>query len=383
MKVALKNVLPNPFRDMDRYPIHPQKILQLKASINSTGFWDNVVAREAGNGKIELAYGHHRLTALKAMVEEGASILINGERTKLTMSTEFDWIVRPLDDEEMLKIMAHENLDEWGHDASIERETIRAVVKAFADDRIELAKPPALAASKMRYAPSFCFGNQGVSRGTAGSAERAHPYTADTINGFLGGTMSARTIQYTLQALCLIERGHLSEADLEGLSTNECRVIVEETERSIKQAEHIKAEAERQARLAETEVQKKKLRKDGEQRAKQVVKATGKQVAKTLKGGGSQSDAREAAREQRASVIDKKQQLPEINKAAVSLSGSIKKMLDAESATGKKLDSLIKHSEHMGTESIHTLVVALGELIEWAEGYKRALERALNEGDVL
>ena len=26
MKVKLKNVLPNPFRDMDNYPIHPQKV---------------------------------------------------------------------------------------------------------------------------------------------------------------------------------------------------------------------------------------------------------------------------------------------------------------------------------------------------------------------
>lgn len=379
MKVKLKNVMANPFRDMDRYPIHPQKILQLKASINSTGFWDNVVARQSPdtNGKIELAYGHHRWTALMEMANEGATILIDGKKKKLSMSTEFDWIVRALDDEEMLKIMAHENLDEWGHDASIERETIRAVVKAFADDRIDLAKPKAdMPKSKMRYAPSFCFGLTP----SAESAQR--PYNADTINGFLGGTMSARTIQYTLQALCLMEKGHLSESDLSDLSTNECRVIVEETERSIKQAASIKAETERLARNAATPILEKQIRKDGEKRSKAIVKDTATAVAKTLKTG-SQSGAREAARDVRVKTSGgKEKQLPEINTAGISMVKVLKALLSSDSANGKKLDSLIKHKKHMGSETIHALISGLTELIEWAEGYKCRLESALNEGEI-
>ena len=63
MKVELKNVYANPFRNMERYPIHKQKILQLKNSIQSTEFWDNIVAREREGGGIEIAYGHHRLAA--------------------------------------------------------------------------------------------------------------------------------------------------------------------------------------------------------------------------------------------------------------------------------------------------------------------------------
>lgn len=126
MKVKLKDVHPNPFRNMERYPIHKQKILQLKNSIQSTDFWDNIVARKREGGGIEIAYGHHRLTALNK--------LYSGTK-------EFNWIVRDLDDDEMLKIMAHENLDEWGHDSAIERETIRAVVEAYGRGQIALPKP--------------------------------------------------------------------------------------------------------------------------------------------------------------------------------------------------------------------------------------------------
>jgi ParB-like chromosome segregation protein Spo0J len=177
MKAQLKNVMPNPFRDMDKYPIHPQKVEALKKSIEDTDFWDNIVARKSPThkGKIEIAYGHHRLVTLKELYAG---------------TEEFNFIVRDLDDEEMLKIMAHENLDEWGHVSDIERETVRAVVYAFAADKIALAKPQGKTPeSALRYAPSFCFGC------SDGSAQ--HPYTADTIRDFLAGTMSSKTVQKT------------------------------------------------------------------------------------------------------------------------------------------------------------------------------------------
>ena len=66
MKKALKNVNANPFRHIDRYPIQEDKISALKKSIEDTDFWENIVAREVG-GKIEIAYGHHRLAALREL----------------------------------------------------------------------------------------------------------------------------------------------------------------------------------------------------------------------------------------------------------------------------------------------------------------------------
>ena len=199
MIVKLKDVLPNPFRDMERYPIHEKKIALLKKSIKSTDFWENVVARksEEQEGKIELAYGHHRLTALCELYDP---------------EKEYNWIVRDIDDTQMLKIMADENAAEWGSSSNIERETIRAIVRAYADNRIALHKPLGRK-NQWRNAPSFCVG-------LAPTAGASGPYTSDTIVSFLDGTMTTKTVQYTLVALCLIEQGCIKEKQLDELSTN-------------------------------------------------------------------------------------------------------------------------------------------------------------------
>jgi len=39
MRITVKNLLPNPFRHLDRYPIRQDKVEALKASIASTEFW--------------------------------------------------------------------------------------------------------------------------------------------------------------------------------------------------------------------------------------------------------------------------------------------------------------------------------------------------------
>ena len=360
MKVQLKNVHPNPFRNMERYPIHQQKILQLKNSIQSTDFWDNIVAREREGGGIEIAYGHHRLAALNALYPE---------------TKEFNWIVRDLDDDEMLKIMAHENLDEWGHDSAIERETIRAVVEAYGRGQIMLGKPSKVAnSSNLRYAPSFCLEKQAVRKAPAemGSA-RSLPYNADTINNFLGGTMSARTIQYTLQALCLVERGHLKETQLAGLSSAECRTVIEETERSIKQAEILKKDAERRAMTAATPVLAKKLKQEGAQKAKQIVTKTATSVTGAIQSGQGQQAARQAATAARISVQPKDKELPDISRAATQLAGRMHRLFDPEHDIGAKLEELIKYRQHLSPSALNDLTVALQAVEEYAAGYQARL----------
>jgi len=99
MKIAVKDLLPNPFRHLERYPINKSKVQQLKASIKQTSFWDNIVVRKSPNGAggYELAYGHHRHLALKELDYR-----------------EIDVPVRDLDDNTMAKMMAAENMEEWG-----------------------------------------------------------------------------------------------------------------------------------------------------------------------------------------------------------------------------------------------------------------------------
>lgn len=124
MKVKIKNLEPNPFRRIDKYPILRIKVDALKASITKTEFWDNILARPKDNnwksGKYEIAYGHHRLIALKELG-------IN----------EVDIPIKEISDVNMLLIMAHENKSDWGTTPAVNQETI-IEVKRYID--AELAK---------------------------------------------------------------------------------------------------------------------------------------------------------------------------------------------------------------------------------------------------
>ena len=113
MKVKIKDLHPNPFRDLSSYPFNKEKIEQLKKSIEATGFWDNILARQV-NGKIQIAYGHHRLKALKEVFSGEYMVEVP---------------VKDLSDELMLKIMANENMEEWQSSVAVIDETVRATIK--------------------------------------------------------------------------------------------------------------------------------------------------------------------------------------------------------------------------------------------------------------
>lgn len=140
MRIKVKNLLPNPFRNIDAYPIDREKIRQLRNSIRETSFWDNILARPAPkNGRYEIAYGHHRLLAIKEEL---------GEQTIV------DIPVRDLSDEVMLRIMANENMQEWTTDWRIIVETVR-------ETRNFLKKNPSLA---KKYGAYEKVGKQAISR---------------------------------------------------------------------------------------------------------------------------------------------------------------------------------------------------------------------------
>lgn len=123
MKVKLGQLSSNPFRDIKNYPIDKQKVEQLKKSIKQTDFWDNILAREK-DGKIEIAYGHHRLMALQELYDS---------------DYEIDIPIKELDDETMIRIMANENMEYWNGNPEVIIETIR-VVKKYLEGNPKIAK---------------------------------------------------------------------------------------------------------------------------------------------------------------------------------------------------------------------------------------------------
>jgi len=120
MKVKINQLEPNPYRDMNNYPISEEKVKTLVDSIQQTGFWDNILARKQGS-KYQIAYGHHRLAAIREVMKP---------------TDEVDIPVKELTDALMLKIMANENMDDWKATPQVIDETVR-VTKRFLEEHPE------------------------------------------------------------------------------------------------------------------------------------------------------------------------------------------------------------------------------------------------------
>jgi ParB-like chromosome segregation protein Spo0J len=177
MRVQVKDLVPNPFRDIDRYPFDEEKVKRLIDSINLTGFWENILAR-AVDDKKEIAYGHHRLVALKRILKP----------------TDFVEIpVKDLDDATMIQIMANENDERWHSNVKVIDETVR-VTKEFLESHPEEVK------------------NMGFRSPTD---ERIG---ARVIGQFLG--WPERRVSYSLERLGLIEKGELDKEAVESMPTD-------------------------------------------------------------------------------------------------------------------------------------------------------------------
>lgn len=361
-QVVVGSILPNPFRYMDRYPIDEEKIESLIGSMERTGFWDNVVARQR-SGKTELAYGHHRWIAFKR--KYGKKALMN-------------LVIRDLSDEDMLRVMADENANEYGHSAEVEQETIRAVVQAYADGKIELEKPKPMGKGgfkAVRMAPKFAVIKF---KGVKFNPEDK-PYNAESIARFLqGSTKHGRWmcgkqvsphVRTALAALEAVEAGLVEAKDYTGLSRNQAQVIQSEATgiaRTYEQAAKEQPPPKRKAHI---------------ERGKTIAKRTAKTVAEKMrrekkKGGGI--GVREARDEMRKARIKSKKSIdkkvPEIEKFVSKLTRDIEVILEEKDPKRVKLDEVVKYREHIDEWIVNNLTVALGRLIDRCQAIIKCLE---------
>ena len=183
MKVQIKDLEPNPFRDMKNYPINPEKIESLNRSINQTGFWDNILARRK-NGKIQIAYGHHRLVVLQRTFKPNHIVNIP---------------VKDLDDSTMIRIMANENDESWAITPGIIDETVRITKEFLFSPRgerfIKTIKP--VWKKDYRYSSK-----------------------AYQIAEFLGGNWGEKRVYYSLERLGMIEKDEIDKKAIESMPTD-------------------------------------------------------------------------------------------------------------------------------------------------------------------
>ena len=343
MKIEVNKLKPNPFRHLERYPIDRAKIEALKRSIRDTGFWDNILVRKVKDG-YEIAYGHHRLIALK--------------QDKESQIKEIDVPVRDLDDTHMAKIMAHENMEEWGHSAIIEQETVRAIVEGYAEGKIQLPMTKhkdGRGSITLRYAPFFA--------PPRGEAKTDKPYTAATLAEFLGWNHTK--IVHILDALSVVEDQLVDEKEFKDLTT--------------RQAESVAAETRRVAKETGNRALAQKVGKQLAEGMKQSVKGHDRAGRKRMVQDVTIHNARRHAD---AIVFEDKSPhhpepavLPEINKAAQDLAHEISAFLDVlgSNARSKKLEEIISEQRHVDDFSLENLKGSLQGLAQRATKFANRL----------
>lgn len=232
--VRIQDLRPNPFRRLDEYPIDRKKVEALKESIRSTGFWSNIVGRPRDDGTVEIAFGHHRWIALKEEAGDGEEVQI---------------IVRDLSNEQMIRMMARENMEEWGSLAWVELESVRATIDAYAKGEIELPPiPKDTPKSNVRDVT-----RNGVSR----------PFTKSSVAQFLGwtrknhedGLQPNTACEIAFKAMDLLDKELLKESDLKGITRRQMGELAEK-QWSIylsekRQAKHHRENAESARKMAE------------------------------------------------------------------------------------------------------------------------------------
>lgn len=338
VEARLKDIEPNPFRDTSKYPINKEKVADFRTLFQQKGIWEGeLVVRTHPDkpGKYQRAYGEHRV---KAAIEEF------GENYKIVVR------VVPLTDGEMLQRMAQENMEDYEHDFLVDMETVRAVVNALGDGKIQLEPPNRHArTSDIRYAPSVVRGDDVPHGGDH------PPYTPISIATFLGwldkGPKAKPRVSVALAALEYIDTDVLSIEDFRGLG--------------IKKAEATIWEANKERKRNVLAAKSSEREEDKEETKKNVARVA-KHVAKRMREDkiGREQAASEAIK---VSKKVKSKYVGTLSRTLVGFAAKVNKLLNGD-AFAKELDAVLKVLTE--TEGIQ----------EWKDGEgKRALDRIVTE----
>ncbi|MFA5379016.1 MAG: ParB/RepB/Spo0J family partition protein [Dehalococcoidia bacterium] len=215
MKVSVDLIDSNPYRRLKTYPINREKVESLKTSIEQTGFWDNILLRKS-DGRYQLAYGHHRLIAIK----------------ELGMET-VDVPVRPLDDATMLRIMANENMAEWSANPAVMTETVLAA-RDFLDMELKQIHTWEQFRSYKNKGSNF----PGIVVEPEFRTIKSRGAGGETIMAFLGGNWKLWMVQEALATIASIEEKKVDKKAVESFASmstaSEFRRAVEEHEVPLK-----------------------------------------------------------------------------------------------------------------------------------------------------
>lgn len=374
----------NPYRRLREYPIDRTKVDALKESIQSTGFWGTIVARQRGQD-FEIAFGHHRMVAIQELGLD-----------------QVDIIVRDLTNEQMIQMMSRENLEEWGSSAWVEMETIRATIEAYGRGEIEMprvptktnitlvreAHPEYVQAWHARVAPPEHNSQRTDTKWSLADFKR--PYTKLTVARFLGcinrdrdGLGPSFGCRAAFRALDLIELGLLEERELKGLTRTQMDVLVsglmkihraelKHAKRCEEDVEKVKKAMER----AETEAQREKqevLARQFEKAAvahKQAAQTKPKVFVQEAKQAYEDGEGVRDVGQRAQSLITPPRPNPKVHSVDDFIDRITKQLNDFK--TGKKLNKDLEFLRHelkndVTRDNAESLCKSLKSLITWAQ----------------
>jgi hypothetical protein len=118
MRIDLRELEPNPFRDFSVDPIDKALVKRLQTSIEEDGFWGGIVCRKLKDGTLQIGAGHHRVeAALRAGILE-ADVFVS----------------KDMDDDTMVRVYARENATQRGNSAQALHGSVIGAVRRISQE---------------------------------------------------------------------------------------------------------------------------------------------------------------------------------------------------------------------------------------------------------
>jgi hypothetical protein len=299
MRVELRALKPNPFRNFKVDPIDEQVVADLKDSIkdNPAGFWGGIVARRH-NGEIQLAFGHHRV---KAALAAG----IREDDIK---------VVSDISDSDMIRMYANENATQRGNSGTAIAGSVASAVHFIAKALLTGLTPDFRSDLDLEKARRHLTGEAGL----------GEPLVTEFLADIPG--INKNTV---MQQLSNIKASGDYDKIIEAVKAE----IEEENREALKA---LKAQEEIQRKAAEAQALAAQRAKEAEERRKEAARAerAAKEEKAKRDAAKAQADAELAAKraEEEAKLAAKRKE--EADKKLAEFNGLRKTRDDLDKASG-------------------------------------------------
>jgi len=321
--IRLDHLHPNPYRDIEHYPIIERKVEALMRSMKNddVGMWPSIIARPRGTQGYEMAFGHHRWHAASRLGIDAIPV-----------------IVMSLNNDQMLRYMGGENGEDFNTDFLVLLNTWEAGRRFIGGN-----PPPIDIARKLGWVANF-------------GKDRNERMTA--------------TAKGCSNVLELIEKGYMSRDDLGDLSLRAANDI-----------------AQRALSMMETLDQTRKLNPTKQhelvvEHEKKVVADAARDTMKDLRQGkiGLMDAGRSIVNKSYHATKLKDALKPLFDKFCYQLAGDIRQVLDKNDVLKRNIEEVIANIQHVTLTkdviAVSNVSAQLAELRDRVEEFRKRINKA-------